>query len=92
MVAVLAPQPEPRRPVLRVVVSTPVEPIALRRVRPTNARREPASVYRRRRAVVALVLATVVVGVLLARAAASGATEAPSVVTAANGGAPVSIS
>lgn len=88
MVAVLAPQPEPRRPALRVVGSTPVEPVALRRVRTTSARRESASVYRRRRAVVGLVLATAVVAVLLARSASSGTVDAPSVVTAASSGAP----
>jgi hypothetical protein len=77
----LPPHPEPRRPALRLVVSTPHEPAVVRSRRPAPRRRTPA-LYRRRRALVALVGLTVV----LLGWAAAGALTAPagerSVVTA----------
>lgn len=90
MVAVLAPQPQnppaARRPALRVVVSTPIEPAPLRRA--PAARREAPAVYRRRRLAVALTVATAVVAVLLVRSAVSSPVDDLSVVTAASGDAP----
>lgn len=80
---VLAPHPEPRRPALRLVVSTPHEPGSVRRTVPVARRRQPAAVYRRRRVAALLVVLTALV---LGRTAI-GALAAPAddlaVVTAA---------
>jgi nucleoid-associated protein YgaU len=98
---VLAPHPEPRRPALRLVVSTPPGAARTRPARTTRTtrtaeagqavrpHRHDAAVYRRRRVAVALVLATVVVLGFLAARAVTGSAGDLAVVTAGSLDAPV---
>jgi len=86
---VLAPHPEPRRPVLRLVVSTP-HGSDLARSRAAGARRARRGVYRRRRALVALALLTVVVLGWFAAGAITGPAEDLAIITAGSATTPVS--
>jgi hypothetical protein len=86
---ILAPHPEPRRPALRLVVSTPHEP-GLARSRRVAPRRPSRAVYWRRRATVLLVAVTLVaLGWAAAGAMGAGSADDLSIVTAASLAAPL---
>jgi hypothetical protein len=83
---ILAPHPEPRRPALRLVVSTPHEP-GLARSRQVAQRRPHRAVYWRRRAMVLLVAVTLVALGWAVAGAMAGPADDLSVVTAGSGAA-----